>query len=96
MASVKDELLSRITEPATTGRNKITVVGVGQVGMACAFSILTNVRSLSLHHFIHISRQYEHTQIVMQSISEPMLSLYQVEDNIGYWELLFQSNNNIF
>ncbi|XP_001600217.1 L-lactate dehydrogenase [Nasonia vitripennis] len=42
MASVKEGLLTAVTEPATTGRNKVTVVGVGQVGMACAFSILTN------------------------------------------------------
>ncbi|KAJ8668728.1 hypothetical protein QAD02_010391 [Eretmocerus hayati] len=42
MASVKEQLLSTVTEPQATGRNKITVVGVGQVGMACAFSILTN------------------------------------------------------
>lgn len=43
MGSVKDELLSTVAEPVEAGRNKITVVGVGQVGMACAFSILTNV-----------------------------------------------------
>ncbi|XP_014209671.1 L-lactate dehydrogenase-like [Copidosoma floridanum] len=42
MASVKDGLLKAIAEPVATGRNKITIVGVGQVGMACAFSILTN------------------------------------------------------
>lgn len=41
MASIKDQLLNTVSEPETTGRNKITVVGVGQVGMACAFSILT-------------------------------------------------------
>lgn len=43
MATLKDQLLTTVTEPVSTGRNKITVVGVGQVGMACAFSILTNV-----------------------------------------------------
>ncbi|XP_014480194.1 PREDICTED: L-lactate dehydrogenase-like [Dinoponera quadriceps] len=42
MAMLKDQLLSTVTEPVLIGRNKITVVGVGQVGMACAFSILTN------------------------------------------------------
>ncbi|XP_071562661.1 L-lactate dehydrogenase-like [Temnothorax nylanderi] len=42
MATLKDQLLTTVTEPVSTGRNKITVVGVGQVGMACAFSILTN------------------------------------------------------
>jgi len=43
MATLKEQLLTTVTEPIPTGRNKITVVGVGQVGMACAFSILTNV-----------------------------------------------------
>lgn len=43
MATIKDQLLSTVTEPVSAGRNKITVVGVGQVGMACAFSILTDV-----------------------------------------------------
>lgn len=42
MASVKEQLLSTVTEPVATGKNKITIVGVGQVGMACAFSILSN------------------------------------------------------
>ncbi|KYN04329.1 L-lactate dehydrogenase [Cyphomyrmex costatus] len=42
MTTIKDQLLTTVTESVSTGRNKITVVGVGQVGMACAFSILTN------------------------------------------------------
>ncbi|OAD55417.1 L-lactate dehydrogenase [Eufriesea mexicana] len=42
MASLKNKLLNTVKEPISTGRNKVTVVGVGQVGMACAFSILTN------------------------------------------------------
>ncbi|XP_033340752.2 L-lactate dehydrogenase isoform X2 [Megalopta genalis] len=42
MTSIKDQLLSTVTEPVPIGRNKVTIVGVGQVGMACAFSILTN------------------------------------------------------
>lgn len=43
MATLKDQLLTTVTERVSNGRNKITIVGVGQVGMACAFSILTNV-----------------------------------------------------
>lgn len=43
MASVKEQLLTTVTEPVATGKNKITIVGVGQVGMACAFSILSHV-----------------------------------------------------
>ncbi|XP_076761639.1 L-lactate dehydrogenase isoform X2 [Xylocopa sonorina] len=42
MASLTNKLLNTVMEPVSTGRNKVTVVGVGQVGMACAFSILTN------------------------------------------------------
>ncbi|NXP36646.1 LDHB dehydrogenase, partial [Leiothrix lutea] len=41
MATVKDKLISPIAEPAKVPNNKITVVGVGQVGMAAAISILT-------------------------------------------------------
>ncbi|XP_069686621.1 L-lactate dehydrogenase-like isoform X2 [Periplaneta americana] len=46
MSSTAKTLLSQVTDPVTTSGNKVTVVGVGQVGMACAFSILTqNVSS---------------------------------------------------
>ncbi|XP_069824701.1 L-lactate dehydrogenase B chain [Dendropsophus ebraccatus] len=41
MATVAEKLLSSTTSEKTAApRNKITVVGVGQVGMACAISIL--------------------------------------------------------
>lgn len=39
---MKNKLLNTVIEPVATGKNKVTVVGVGQVGMACAFSILTD------------------------------------------------------
>ncbi|KAG5839912.1 L-lactate dehydrogenase A chain-like [Anguilla rostrata] len=41
MASVREKLL-HVAQPGAVGvpRSKVTVVGVGQVGMACAFSIL--------------------------------------------------------
>lgn len=45
MAAVVDNLMTKIAEPSQSSGNKITVVGVGQVGMACAFSILTQVCS---------------------------------------------------
>ena len=53
MTSVKDQLLSTITEPVSTGKNKITIVGVGQVGMACAFSILTSVSKFQFYQIIN-------------------------------------------
>jgi len=41
MVAIKDELLIPIAETLPSAGNKVTVVGIGQVGMACAFSILT-------------------------------------------------------
>lgn len=43
MASIKEALMYEVAEPASTSVNKVTIVGVGQVGMACAFSVLTQV-----------------------------------------------------
>ncbi|XP_015269609.1 PREDICTED: L-lactate dehydrogenase B chain-like [Gekko japonicus] len=40
MASLKDKLITPVAAPSTQPNNKITVVGVGQVGMACAISVL--------------------------------------------------------
>lgn len=45
MSSVLKKLISPLASgPAEPPRNKVTVVGVGQVGMACAISILLRVR----------------------------------------------------
>lgn len=41
--TVKESLLYEVAPPVETTANKVTVVGVGMVGMACAFSILTQV-----------------------------------------------------
>lgn len=38
--SVKDQLFKNVVETPTQPRNKVTVVGCGAVGQACAFSIL--------------------------------------------------------
>lgn len=40
MASLKEHLMSQVAEELPSAGNKITIVGIGQVGMACAFSIL--------------------------------------------------------
>ncbi|XP_017780498.1 PREDICTED: L-lactate dehydrogenase isoform X2 [Nicrophorus vespilloides] len=37
----KEALFTNVSIPVRSSGNKVTVVGVGQVGMACAFSILT-------------------------------------------------------
>lgn len=45
MASVLQKLITPLVSGAVEPpRNKVTVVGVGQVGMACAVSILLQVR----------------------------------------------------
>lgn len=46
--SLKDSLLSAVAEPTRMPINKVTIVGVGQVGMACAFSVLTQNVSAEL------------------------------------------------
>lgn len=43
MATLKEKLIASVAEEAAIPNNKITVVGVGQVGMACAISILGKV-----------------------------------------------------
>lgn len=43
MAPIKESLLNQVAPTASRTNNKVTVVGIGQVGMACAFSILTQV-----------------------------------------------------
>lgn len=40
---VASTLFSPVAEEATSTRAKVTIVGVGQVGMACAYSILNQV-----------------------------------------------------
>jgi L-lactate dehydrogenase len=40
MASLKNQLILNILKEDQVPQNKITVVGVGAVGMACAISIL--------------------------------------------------------
>lgn len=45
MSTIKEALMYEVGEPVMTAVNKVTIVGVGQVGMACAFSLLTQVNS---------------------------------------------------
>ncbi|EZA51478.1 L-lactate dehydrogenase [Ooceraea biroi] len=65
MATLKDQLLSTLTESEPVGRNKITVVGVGQVGMACAFSILSS----------HISSDLVLIDVMTDKLKGEMLDL---------------------
>ena len=43
MASTKDKLLKMIVTEKEVPTNKVSVVGVGQVGMACAYAMLIQV-----------------------------------------------------
>lgn len=40
MATLKDQLIQNLLKEEHVPQNKITIVGVGAVGMACAISIL--------------------------------------------------------
>jgi hypothetical protein len=53
MASIREELFQAVADDTETiSNNKVTVVGIGAVGMASAFSILTQVgRKLFLNIF---------------------------------------------
>lgn len=51
MATLKEKLIAPVAkEEAMVPNNKITVVGVGQVGMACAISILGKVCDGQFQH----------------------------------------------
>jgi hypothetical protein len=41
--SIAEQLMSCVADPVATSGAKVTLVGVGQVGMAAAFSILQQV-----------------------------------------------------
>ena len=43
MATVKEKLMQKVGEAGTRTPSKVTIVGVGQVGMACAYSIMQQV-----------------------------------------------------
>ena len=43
MATSEQKLKTQVQVPIDHSGSKVTIVGVGQVGMACAFSIITQV-----------------------------------------------------
>lgn len=43
MSALADELLTRVHDEERKSTNKVTVVGTGQVGMAAAFAMMTQV-----------------------------------------------------
>lgn len=46
--TVTDDLFHKVADVHERPHGKVTVVGVGQVGMACAFSVLVQVCSSTL------------------------------------------------
>ena len=43
MATSEQKIITQVQAPVSHSGSKVTIVGVGQVGMACAFSIMTQV-----------------------------------------------------
>ena len=43
MATSEQKIITQVQPPVSHSGSKVTIVGVGQVGMACAFSIMTQV-----------------------------------------------------
>ena len=43
MATSVELIRNEVQQPFCNSGGKVTIVGVGQVGMACAFSIMTQV-----------------------------------------------------
>lgn len=53
MASTKEKLITHVSKEEPAGpTNKVTVVGVGMVGMAAAISILLKVSESHTEHII--------------------------------------------
>lgn len=47
------QLLSPVADKVACSESKVTVVGVGQVGMACAFSLLSQVKQVLQSLFLN-------------------------------------------
>lgn len=57
--STLDTLMSSIAAPVTTSGAKVSLVGVGQVGMAAAFSILQQVIDVYFCTQVFINTQWQ-------------------------------------
>lgn len=87
MALLKNKLLNTVIEPVATGKNKVTVVGVGQVGMACAFSILTDVsftfRNLNIYKLLNNNLQPKFEFFfVLQNVSSDLVLVDVMADKL--------------
>lgn len=87
MALLKNKLLNTVIEPVATGKNKVTVVGVGQVGMACAFSILTDVsftfQNLNIYKLLNNNLQPKFEFFfVLQNVSSDLVLVDVMADKL--------------
>lgn len=79
MASILQKLITPLfSGPPEPPRNKVTVVGVGQVGMACAVSILLKVRDGAVYAQITLLLLSQHgvkARILRQQITDLLASV---------------------
>lgn len=76
MTHVLDKLFEEIAPAAHTPHRKVTIVGVGQVGMACAYSILQQVDN----NFVAISSQA--MSFLLQNIASEICLVDVVADKL--------------
>lgn len=88
MATVKEKLMQKIGEAGTRAPSKVTIVGVGQVGMACAYSIMQQgiCREIALVDMIEDKLKGEmldlqHCQRFVKNVSIMASTDYSVSKN---------------
>lgn len=93
MATLRSKLLNTVMDPVPSSSHKVTVVGVGNVGMACTISLLAKVSFLfsSLHIYIYNIYKIEKLKnliprnlfrILSQNISSDLALVDMVEDKL--------------
>lgn len=61
MATLRSKLLNTVMDPVPTSSHKVTVVGVGNVGMACTISLLAKVSFPFSSLYIYIKIEKSHS-----------------------------------
>ncbi|KAK1341323.1 hypothetical protein QTO34_017727 [Cnephaeus nilssonii] len=89
MATLKEKLIAPVAkEEATIPNNKITVVGVGQVGMACAISILGKSKAAECTtlggavHSVRSTRRCNVVVVVVVSLADELALVDVLEDKL--------------
>lgn len=88
MATVQDKLMQKVGEEGSRTHTKVTIVGVGQVGMACAYSIMQQgiCREIALIDMIEDKLKGEmldlqHCQRFVKNVSIVASTDYSVSKN---------------